>query len=214
MGTEQINIIIHNTIYVPGHFHATVVVGTTMAWMALTYLLIPVLFRREMILPAVAKWQPYVFGLGMTMVSVFLMAAGTLGVARRHWDMGFAGNPLGFQYPGTAYVLMGIAGIGAILAALGGAMYLLVTVGSLVFGKKLEPSAGFLQSFGKALAPAVYNIEQPEQLPMASRTVVEQHGSAGFHAPGTFVLALVLLVSFVLYYAINWNYLAAVWPLR
>lgn len=214
MGTEQINIIIHNTIYVPGHFHATVVVGTTLAWMALTYLLIPVLFRRQMILPQVAKWQPYVFGLGMTIVSVFLMAAGTLGVARRHWDMGFAGNPLGFQYPGTAYVLMGIAGIGALLAMVGGAMYLIVTVGSLVFGKKLEPSAGFLQSFGKALAPSVYNVEQPEQLPMASRTVVEQHGSAGFHAPGTFALALVLLVSFVLYYAINWNYLAAVWPLR
>ena len=45
MGTEQLNIIIHNTIYVPGHFHATVVVGTTLAFMGLTYFLIPVLFR-------------------------------------------------------------------------------------------------------------------------------------------------------------------------
>src|SRR5690606_730125 len=51
MGTEQINLIIHNTIYVPAHFHATVAVGTTLAFMALTYLLIPVLFRRRMILP-------------------------------------------------------------------------------------------------------------------------------------------------------------------
>jgi cytochrome c oxidase subunit 1 len=42
MGTEQINIIIHNTIYVPGHFHATVVIGTTLAFMSLTYFLIPV----------------------------------------------------------------------------------------------------------------------------------------------------------------------------
>jgi cytochrome c oxidase subunit 1 len=213
MGTEQINIIIHNTIYVPGHFHATVVIGTTLAFMSLTYLLIPVLFRREMIFPQMAKWQPYVFGLGMTIVSLFLMGAGTLGVARRHWDMGFAGNALGFQYPGTAYVLMGIAGIGALLAALGGAMYLIVTVGSIVFGKKLEPSAGFLQSFGRPLASAAYAIEQPEQLPMAL-PIVEQHGSAGFEAPGTFVLALVLLISFILYYAINWNYLAAVWPLQ
>jgi len=214
MGTEQINIIIHNTIYVPGHFHATVVLGTTMAFMALTYLLIPVLFRRQMIFPGLAKWQPYIFGLGMATVSLFLMAAGTLGVARRHWDMGFAGNPLGFQYPGTAYMLMGIAGIGAMLAMVGGGIYLLVTVGSILFGKKLEPSAGLLQSFGKALAPAAYTVEQPEQLPMASRPIVEQHGSAGFEAPGTLVLALVLLVSFVLYYFINWNYLAAVWPLK
>src|SRR6185369_10506713 len=30
MGTEQLNMLIHNTVYVPGHFHATVVVGTTL----------------------------------------------------------------------------------------------------------------------------------------------------------------------------------------
>ena len=34
IGTEQINMIIHNTMYVPGHFHATVVIGTTLAFMA------------------------------------------------------------------------------------------------------------------------------------------------------------------------------------
>ena len=65
MGTEQLNIIIHNTIYVPGHFHATVVIGTTLAFMALTYFLIPMLFRRELMFPGLAKWQPYLFGLGM-----------------------------------------------------------------------------------------------------------------------------------------------------
>ena len=43
MGTEQLNLIIHNTIYVPGHFHATVVIGTTLAFMGLTYFLIPTL---------------------------------------------------------------------------------------------------------------------------------------------------------------------------
>jgi cytochrome c oxidase subunit 1 len=34
------------------------------------------------------------------------------------------------------------------------------------------------------------------------------HGSAGFAAPGTFVLAMVFLVAFVLYYFINWKYLS------
>ena len=66
MGTEQLNLIIHNTIYVPGHFHATVVIGTTLAFMALTYFLIPTLFRRELMFPGMAKWQPYLFGLGMS----------------------------------------------------------------------------------------------------------------------------------------------------
>ena len=213
MGTEQINLIIHNTIYVPAHFHATVAVGTTLAFMALTYLLIPVLFRRALFLPWMAKWQPYVFSAGMTIMILFLLGAGTLGVSRRHWDMEFTGAALSFEYPGTAYMMMAVGAIGGVLGVLGGAMYLIVTVGSLVFGKKLEASAGLLQSFGVPLSSGVYNVAQPEQLPMAPKLAVEQHGSGGFEAPGTFVLAMALLVCFVVYYFINWDYLASVWPI-
>ncbi|MCP4431181.1 MAG: cytochrome c oxidase subunit I [Gammaproteobacteria bacterium] len=213
MGTEQINLIIHNTIYVPAHFHATVAVGTTLAFMAITYLLIPVLFRRALFLPWMAKLQPYVFSAGMTLMILFMLGAGTLGVARRHWDMDFTGAMLSFEYPGTAYLLMAIGGIGGVLGVLGGAMYLIVTVGSLIFGKKLDQSAGLLQSFGVPLPSASYDIAQPDQLPMAPKLAVEDHGSSGFEAPGTFVLAIALLVSFVVYYFINWDYLASVWPL-
>ena len=210
MGTEQINLIIHNTIYVPAHFHATVAVGTTLTFMGLTYFLIPVLFRRQLILPGLAKAQPYLFGIGMTILILFLLAAGTLGVARRHWDMDFSGAAMSFEYSGMAYTMMGIAGIGAVIAVLGGAAYLLITVGSLIFGKKLDDSAGLLQSFGLPLSSGNYTA-QPEVLPMAAP--VEEHGSAGFEAPGTFALAMLLLVSFVVYYFINWKYLASVWPL-
>jgi cytochrome c oxidase subunit 1 len=213
MGTEQINLIIHNTIYVPAHFHATVVTGTTLAFMALTYLLIPVLFRRQMILPGLAKLQPYIFGGGMTILILFMLGAGTLGVARRHWDMDFTGAILSFEYSGMAYTLMAIGAAGGVIAVLGGGAFLLITVGSLVFGKKLEPSAGLLQSFGKSLADSVYTSKRPEPVPMAPKLSVEEHGSGGFEAPGTFVLAMLLLISFIVYYFINWNYLASVWPL-
>jgi cytochrome c oxidase subunit 1 len=213
MGTEQINLIIHNTIYVPAHFHATVAVGTTLAFMALTYLLIPVLFRRALFLPWVAKMQPYVFTAGMTLMILFMLGAGTLGVSRRHWDMNFTGAVLNFEYPGTAYLMMAVAGVGGVLGILGGAMYLVVTVGSLLFGKKLEASAGLFQSFGLPLSAEVYNVAQPERLLMAPKLAVEEHGSGGFEAPGTFALAMALLVSFVVYYFINWGYLASVWPL-
>jgi len=43
------------------------------------------------------------------------------------------------------------------------------------------------------------------------------HGSiglGGFVAPGTFVLAMVFLTSFILYYFVNWKYLSTVWPLK
>ncbi len=213
MGTEQINLIIHNTIYVPAHFHATVVTGTTLAFMALTYVLIPVLFRRQMILPWLAKIQPYIFGGGMTILILFMLGAGTLGVSRRHWDMDFTGALLSFEYSGMAYTLMGIGAAGGVIGIVGGAAYLVITVGSLLFGKKLEPSAGLFQSFGKPLADAVYTTDTPERLARAPKLAVEEHGSSGFEAPGTFVLGLLLLISFVVYYFINWNYLASVWPL-
>ncbi|HEY0968794.1 MAG TPA: cbb3-type cytochrome c oxidase subunit I, partial [Opitutaceae bacterium] len=37
LGTQQINIIAHNTLRITGHFHATVVGGTTLAFMGLAY---------------------------------------------------------------------------------------------------------------------------------------------------------------------------------
>jgi cytochrome c oxidase subunit 1 len=164
-----------------------------------------------MIFPTLARWQPFLFGGSMTVLILFMMGAGTLGVSRRHWDMDFAGAALSFEYSGMAYTLMGIAGIGAVVAVLAGGAFLLITVGSLLFGKKLDPSAGILQSFlGVPLSRGTYTA-QPEVLPMAAP--VEEHGSAGFEAPGTFILALILLISFVVYYFINWKYLSSVWPL-
>jgi len=199
MGTEQLNMIIHNTIYVPGHFHATVVIGTTLTFMALTYTLIPVLFRREMINPGLAKWQPYLFGLSMYFFVLVMMGAGTLGVSRRHWDMAFSGAAMAYQWPGAAYLMMGLVGLFGIVAIAGGAIYIYITVGSLLWGRKLEGG-----NASSAFTP----------IPRTAPTVAAQtYGSIGFAAPGTFMLAMVFLLAFVLYYFINWKYLSTVWGL-
>jgi cytochrome c oxidase subunit 1 len=204
MGTEQINIIIHNTIYVPGHFHATVVIGTTLAFMSLTYFLIPVLFRRQVFLPGLAKWQPYLFGIGMMVFTLAMMGAGTLGVERRHWDMAFTNATLSFDYPASAYTLMGIVGISGMAAILGGAIFVLITVVSVFLGKRVgsESAYGFTSGYLSRAAPIV--------VPQGGH---EAAGKWGFAAPGTFLLAIFFLAIFVLYYAVNWKYLAAVWPM-
>jgi cytochrome c oxidase subunit 1 len=204
MGTEQINIIIHNTIYVPGHFHATVVIGTTLAFMALTYFLIPGLFRRQVFLPGLAKWQPYIFGISMMIFSLVMMGAGTLGVERRHWDMAFTDSALGFDYPASAYTLMGLVGISGTGAIIGGGIFVLITVVSVFFGKRVESDS----SYGTATT----------RLMKAEPTIEPQGGHAaagkfGFAAPGTFAMAIFFLAVFVVYYAINWKYLASVWPM-
>jgi len=197
MGTEQLNLLIHNTIYVPGHFHATVVIGTTLSFMALTYFLIPVLFKRETISPGLAKIQPYLFGFSMYFFCLVMMGAGTLGVSRRHWDMAFSGAALAYEWPGAAYLMMGLVGIGGIAAITGGALFIYITVGSLLWGKKLDQGV---------VSPRFTPIP-----PTAPTAAAQTYGSIGFTAPGTFVLAMVFLVAFILYYFINWKYLAQLW---
>ena len=193
MGTEQINLIMHNTLYVPGHFHATVVAGTTLAFMAATYLLVPLIFRRELVMKKLARWQPYLFGLGVMGISVFMMGAGTLGVPRRNWDITNADAVLHYDYPGAAYLMMGLNGMSAILAALGGLAFIAIVVGSLLFGKRTgdKPLEGL------------------------TMTTVTKYGSAeSLRIPGTVMLVGVFFTAFVLYYFVNWKYLAEVWPLR
>jgi cytochrome c oxidase subunit 1 len=198
MGTEQINLMMHNTLYVPGHFHGTVVAGTTLAFMAVTYLLIPLIFQREVRFPRMARWQPYVFAIGVTGISLFMMGAGTLGVARRHWDITMADAALPFQYPTAAYLMLTLNGIFAVMAALGGLMYLVVVVSSVFFGKKLV-AATVVQAPAAASGPAV----------------IGSYGSADtLKIPGTIILVGVFFVAFVLYYFVNWKYLAEIWPLR
>jgi cytochrome c oxidase subunit 1 len=199
MGTEQLNMIIHNTIYVPGHFHATVVIGTTLSFMALTYFLIPVLFKREIINPTLAKWQPYLFGLSMYFFCLVMMGAGTLGVSRRHWDMAFSGAALAYEWPGAAYLMMGLVGIAGIAAIAGGAIFIYLTVGSLLWGKRVAQTK--ISS-------------EPTPIPVGAPSAAAQsYGSLGFAAPGTFVLAMIFLAAFVLYYFINWKYLSTLWGL-
>ncbi len=194
LGTEQLNMLMHNTLYVPGHFHGTVVAGTTLAFMAITYLLVPLIFRRELILPGLARWQPYLFGIGVAGLSLFMMGAGTLGVARRHWDITFSDARLTFEFPAGAYLMLGLNGLSGVLAAIGGLSFIVVVVGSILFGRRKDAPK---ETVAPVLSP-----------------VASYGGEGTLKLPGTITLITVFFVSFVLYYYVNWKYLAAVWPLR
>ncbi|MDA0340212.1 MAG: cbb3-type cytochrome c oxidase subunit I [Proteobacteria bacterium] len=198
LGTEQLNIIMHNTLYVPGHFHGTVVAGTTLAFMAITYLVVPLIFRRDIILPGLARWQPYLFGIGVAGISLFMMGAGTLGVSRRHWDMTFTDAAIGFEYPPAAFLMMGLNGIFAIMAAVGGLAFVVVIVGSVLFGTRRD------DAYAKA----------HPVLPPAGAVAVSTYGNEeALKIPGTIMLVTIFFAAFVLYYFVNWKYLSEVWPL-
>jgi cytochrome c oxidase subunit 1 len=198
LGTEQLNVLMHNTIYVPGHFHGTVVAGTTLAFMAGTYLVLPLVFQREIIWPKLARIQPYLFGIGATGISLFMMGAGTLGVARRHWDITFSDANLSFAYSAGAFLMMGLNGIFALIAALGGLLFVAVVVGTVFFGQEIK--SGHKLTF---------------PLHSGGGAAASHYGSDGtVKLPGTIVLVAIFFACFVLYYFINWKYLSELWLFR
>jgi cytochrome c oxidase subunit 1 len=93
--------------------------------------------------------------------------------------------------------MMGLNGIFAIMAAIGGLMFVVIVVRSVFFGRKLAEDE---------------KPDYPEVPPQGE--VVSHYGSAEkLHIPGTVFLVGIFFVAFVLYYFVNWKYLSEVWPL-
>jgi cytochrome c oxidase subunit 1 len=96
--------------------------------------------------------------------------------------------------------MLTLNGIFALMAALGGLMYLVVVISSVFFGKKLADRPAW---------------QPPAPAAASGPGVVGAYGSAGtLRIPGTVILVGVFFVAFVLYYFVNWKYLAEIWPLR
>ena len=207
IGTEQINIVAHNTFRVPGHFHATVVSGTAMAFMGLTYYLIPLIFRKRVAFWSLARVQPYVFAGGMLVFSIFMSFSGGFGVPRRHWDINFSNAPFQQAFHPAVDALMAIMALGGIVAAIGGGLYILITVWSVFFGTpftdadRVPGAKGIPQ--GIIHPPRAVTLEDEANLP---------EGRLG-HAPGTMVLVLIFLAAFAVYYFANWKILSFVWKI-
>ncbi len=191
-GHEQINIIHHNTLSVPGHFHATVVLGTTLAFMGLTYYVIPLIARRELVGRRWAAVQPYVYGAGVALLAVGMVTSGGLGVPRRVPTLDYPGAPVPVAFSGGAYTALTVMGIGAVLALVGGALFIGIAVGSVLWGRRI-PVGQAPQSV--AIAPAV-DLDAVEH-----------------RAPGTLVMALVFLGWFAVVVLGNLWRLGSLWPL-
>jgi len=188
-GAEQVNIISHNTLRIPGHFHATVVAGTTLAFMGLTYYVVPLIFRRQIVSMRWATTQIYVFGLGMAILVGGMTTAGSYSIPRRHWDVQFATSLFQPPIEPAAYFFLGVMGIGGLIALLGGALYVLLTVLSVFFGRRVPDVAG--------------------AVPLAA---VPKETKA--EISGTLVLVFVFLAAFIIYYFLNWKWLADIWLVK
>lgn len=65
----NLNLVIHNTMWVPGHFHLTVGSAVTLSFFGILYWLVPKLSGRQLFSPRMALWQINTWFVGMLLMS-------------------------------------------------------------------------------------------------------------------------------------------------
>ena len=91
----NINYMIHNTIWIPGHFHLTVGTAVALTFMAATYWLWPQITNKPIYSRSIGLFQVVLWFIGMALMSNAMHAQGILGVPRRTAEPTYSG----FDYP-------------------------------------------------------------------------------------------------------------------
>ena len=212
LGTEQINIIAHNTMRIPGHFHSTVVSGTALAFMGATYYLLPLIFRRKVAFWKLAKLQPYLFAGGLLLLVMGMTFAGSFGVPRRHWDISFSQAPYDVQFNPAVDLFLAMMGIGGVIAVTGALAFVAIAVKSVFFGTPVTdiPRGPNIEGIPQGLTNPPVHAANVDELNEALHA--PSRGIAGA-TPGTLVLVGVFLLAFILYYFANWKLLTFLWKI-
>ncbi len=142
----NINMVVHNTVFIPGHFHLTVGSGVTLTFMGIAYWLLPQLTGRKVWAPKLAVVQSWLWFIGVMVFARGMHWAGLLGVPRRvpislanYWQPEW-------QLPSL------LTAAGGTIMYLGGLLFFLVFVLSL-FGKRVTVDEAEY-AFAEALSPS------------------------------------------------------------
>ncbi len=145
----NINYLIHNTIWVPGHFHLTVGTAVALTFMASTYWLWPQITNKPIFSRPIALTQVVLWFVGMALMSNAMHVMGLFGVPRR------TAEP---QYQGFDFV----ASFGSITElrlqlALGGTLLFLSTilfVSNIALSTGTPRMSGLGKQLSEPLSPA------------------------------------------------------------
>lgn len=86
----SLNVALHNTTWVPGHFHMTLAGAVFLTYMGILYWLLPIIRGRKLFSKNMALAQIYTWFIGMLMFGLSMGHAGLEGATRRT-DLGAAG---------------------------------------------------------------------------------------------------------------------------
>ncbi|MGD2069968.1 MAG: cbb3-type cytochrome c oxidase subunit I [Gemmatimonadota bacterium] len=129
-----INQVVHNTTWVPGHFHMTVGSAVALTFMGIAYWLIPYLTDRQLWGRKLAVAQAWVYTIGVLIFARGMISGGLNGMPRRSF---FAEATYADQIDGVA-LAGALTGIGGSLMTLGAVLFFVVIAMTIVAGRKGE----------------------------------------------------------------------------
>lgn len=131
----NLNAIIHNTVWVPGHFHLTVGTAVTLTFMGAVFWLIPHLTQRSLVAPGLARLSAWLWFAGMMVFAFGMHWLGLLGVPRRS-HVAVLGDNLEQTFVGTG-IPASITGLGGAILFVAGILFFYVLIATLVSGRRL-----------------------------------------------------------------------------
>lgn len=90
MGSYTLNVIVHNTSFIPGHFHLTIGTGVMLSAMGVAYWLFPALTGRKLAGRGMALASSWFWTIGVLTFSSGQTAAGLSSMPRRTWVSGMS----------------------------------------------------------------------------------------------------------------------------
>jgi cytochrome c oxidase subunit 1 len=141
----NVNLVVHNTTYVVGHFHTTVGTAVTLTYMGISYWLVPHLAGRPLWSRRLALVQAWTWFGGMLIFSVVLHELGLRGMPRRT----MISQASYFQPEWSA--LLPWVGVGGTVLFISGILYLLNLFLTITVSRGAAPAA---LEFAVPAAPA------------------------------------------------------------
>ena len=128
----NVNQIVHNTAFVPGHFHLTVGTAVTLSVMGIMYWLLPALTGRKLWGRRFAQANVWLWAVGVAIMSRGMSAAGVAGQPRRFYASAAAYHLPAWDFPNL------LQAVGGTLMFLGGLCFFIVLVGTLFFSRERD----------------------------------------------------------------------------
>jgi cytochrome c oxidase subunit 1 len=122
----SMDVLVHNTMWIVGHFHVTVGGPVALSFIGAAYALVPALTGRQLFAPKLALAQTWVWFVGMLLMSMSMHIAGLLGAPRRTSDVTYFGAAGAQSWHGE----MVCAAIGGTLLFISILMFVIVAVGT------------------------------------------------------------------------------------